>query len=223
MRSEVKVLACVVLLISTNTLLARSHKGQYLLNLPGITAIAYRSYFYNELLSRRCEIDRYAWDESIRAVITQSTKLRFIPSDEYEAHLDMLRATVDGLAISSTISDHATKGLNEAQQELADYSSVPKLVLSVTSIGNRNGCVGWVKAVLELNHVIPARRIWYSMRGFEYPSRATKKMPWYNARVLSYANENYTEGVFRVAEGAIKSLVDDWTEAQTIPTDDMIP
>jgi hypothetical protein len=223
MRATGKVLSAFLVFLSADAALARSHRHSYLLNLPGITAIAYRSYFLNEHLSRRCEIDRYGWDAALQAVTGRIAELKFIPNEAYEAHLDALRADYEGLAQSELSADDAMQAFHRARQELADYSSMPKLVLSVTSVAVGKECIGWLHAVLELNNVTPVKRIWYQSRFFVYPSRTAGKIPWHHARLLSMANENYAESVFQLAESAIRSLVDDWTEAQTIPGDDMIP
>jgi len=179
------LLASLTALLCSDAVLARAHEHSYLLNLPGITAIAYRSYFVNEVLSRRCDIDRYAWDESVRAVTARSTKLKFIPNNEYEEQLGVRFAKVEAFADSPTLASD--------ERELTDYYSIPKLVLSVTSFGTRNGCIGRFAAVLELTNVIPVRRIWYISTWFAHPPPAAQKLPWYGARVLSHADENYTD------------------------------
>ena len=94
MRSQIKVLllACSVVLLSTGALLAGSR--QYLSTLVGITTIAYRSHL-EKLLTRRCEIDHYVWDAAIQTVANETGKLKLIPNDEYETHLDVLRENYD--------------------------------------------------------------------------------------------------------------------------------
>ena len=95
MRFQIKVLllACSVVLLSTGAMLAGSR--QYLSALVGITTIAYRSHLENELLTRRCAIDRYVWDAAIQTVANETGKLKLIPNDEYETHLDVLRENYD--------------------------------------------------------------------------------------------------------------------------------
>src|SRR5712691_9830894 len=131
MRSQIKVLllACSVVLLSTGALLAGSR--QYLSTLVGITTIAYRSHLENELLTRRCEIDRYVWDAAIQTVANETGKLKLIPNDEYETHLDALRENYDELAKSTPFSDDAMSAFDTAHKDLEDYHSIPKLVLSV--------------------------------------------------------------------------------------------
>lgn len=206
MRFQIKVLllVCSVVLLSTDAMLARSR--QYLSTLAGITRIAYRSYFENELLSRRCEIDRYAWDAALQIVANKTDKLKLIPKDEYEAHLDVLRAKYDRLAKSALFPDDGVPAFNAAQKDLEDYNSIPKLVLSVTSIATRGGgCGGTLAAILEVDNVTPAKRIWYE------------------SRLIHYSGRDYTANVIDLAENVIKRLVSDWTYAQTKPMDAIGP
>lgn len=197
MRSQIKalLLACSVVLLSTDAMFAESR--QYLSTLVGITTIAYRSYFENELLSRRCEIDRYAWDAALQIAADGTHKFKLIPNDEYKARLDVLRANYDELAKSARFSDDGMPALNAVQKDLEDYDSMPKLVLSVTSIATRGGgCGGTLAAILELDNVTPAKRIWYG------------------SRLIHYSGRDYTANVIDLAGSLITRLVSDWTYAQ---------
>ena len=138
MHSQIKVLlACSTLLLSTNSMLARSH--HYLPNLYAISSIVYRSYF---VLSKRCEVDRYAWNASLQVVTSQSTKLKFMPDKEYNAHL----------------------AFNGTEKERENYNDIPDLILSVISNETTGGCYGNVIATLELNNVTPTKRLWQESR-----------------------------------------------------------
>ena len=162
-------------------MLAPSH--HYLPNLYAISSIVYRSYFVS---SKRCEVDRYAWNASLQVVASQSAKLKFIPDKEYNVHL----------------------AFNAAQKELDHYNDIPDLILSVISNETTGGCYGNVIATLELNNVTPAKRLWQESR-WVMPERKQKP-----GTDLSYPKQSLTEKVSGVAENVIKLLVDDWTEAQ---------
>src|SRR5438128_2626057 len=78
---------------------------------------------------------------------------------------------------------------NTAQKDLEDYNSIPKLVLSVTSVATQEGgCFGWIDAGLEVDNITPAKTIWYG------------------SRHIYYSGKDYTAKVIDPAASLIKTL-----------------
>jgi hypothetical protein len=210
MRSQVKFLfACSLLLVSGNVMLARS--SAYLPYLNGITAVAYRPFY------RRCEIDRYAWKASIDVIASRSGKLRFIPDEEYNVHLALLRTSADDLANSAVLSDEGTKAFNVAEREFREYNDIPKLILSVISIKTTNECIGRVIGTLELTSVTPVKRLWHEDRVI--PERRRGTVTRIEDDDVWNSKQNYTARLIEVGELIINLLVEDWTAAQLVPAD----
>ncbi len=217
MRSQVRFLfACLLLLVSGNVMLARANA--YLPYLNGITAVAYRSYFDDRPFYRRCEIDRYAWKASIDAIASRSDKLRFIPDEEYNVRLALLRTSADDLANSAMLSDEGTKEFNVAEREFRKYNEMPKLILSVISIKMTNECIGRVIGTLELTSVTPVKRLWREDRVI--PERRQGTVTRIEDNDVWNSKQNYTARLIEVGERIINLLVKDWSTAQLVPGDE---
>src|SRR5262249_271397 len=172
--------------------------------LRGITGIQYVTHLNPQMAGQRCAFDEARWKTSLHFVANQSVKLRLMSETEYTAEMKQVRARS-----SAQKTGKADKNVNDVA-DTADDSLffIPMLHITAVGIEVGAGCAGTVNASLsaftDTTTIIGT--------GTQLPLPSVEI--WRRMTMVKGSPDYFATNMIRGAEDLMKTLVNEWTEAQ---------